>query len=100
MAYYDSATMPTVLNSHMFLACAMLVLLITQCSLAICVAMKKSVRGDCQHVWHRWVGRVTIFVVIICSATGTLALAFCDVGPKRGIENAFFVWIGIVIIIC
>jgi len=96
---YNSRTIPAVLSNHFYLACVMLVLLFVQIGLAICVVKKSSVPGDMQHKLHRWCGRLTAPIILMSCACGTLALAFCDIGPKRGIESAFFVWIGILMII-
>jgi len=44
---------------------------------------------------HRKFGIVPVTTILACVFLGTVALWRCDVRPKRGAENIFFVWIGV-----
>lgn len=82
---YVYRSIPVVLDTHMYVAVAMLVLIFFQL-LSIGMGWKK---------FHKRLGYVTAAFIFTGALLGTIALLICDVRPKRGAENIFFVTIGI-----
>mmetsp|Transcript_97444 Transcript_97444/g.275697 ORF Transcript_97444/g.275697 Transcript_97444/m.275697 type:complete len:427 (+) Transcript_97444:101-1381(+) len=88
---------PSVLEMHMWFACMMLAAICVQLG-SMWMAVHTGI--DAYGKFHAMFGKVTMFVIILAAGLGTIGLGVCDVQPKRGAENLFFVGIGVGILVC
>jgi len=90
--------LPAVLDMHMWFAVMMLGLIVVQIG-SITLASRGVPGSDYLMAIHKKAGPVTLFVILLASGLGTISLALCDIQPKRGAENLFFVAIGVGILV-